>query len=328
MMNNARNSGGVRTEISEWKINRGQMSISIVPSYDDTFFISEIDSVWNISIINSKVASGCLESGIVVSLNQVQLRGSGLIQAEYFECYEAIFFADARLNAMARVHSFELNQLQHTLVNLTGYNISNPAEKISIVRNEFESSTVFVDCANNVQVRFNGFDRSGRTQSGLDLPPVMNFYLNTLETLQARTNRPRERGIIDARGNYWGDPSGPSTCCNPGGQGTPVLWVTDFSNWCLDYGCANLSGPGLITDPSMNESWTSMDSCYYESYCAPQDQTVLWAVVAVEAFSALVGCCVCIYFATRTYVSPMEKWKKMSIGVPYNLYPPVFVYEV
>jgi hypothetical protein len=293
------------------------MRLLIQPNKEDRISLTSFDQIWNITVANPIFGEDVMRSGVAVKIDIVDFHGHGHIECESFECYNSVFFEDAHLNAIARTHNFTLNQLQHTLVNLTGFNVSFPAEDICIYSNALESSTIFVDSDNNIRAHYNGFDHSGRTQAGLDLPPIMNLYLNSLESLETRLHTARiARGLIDARGNFWGHDSGPSTCCNPGGKGTPLLWITEFSNWCLDYECKNFSsGSADIRALLQNQSWSNMPTCYYESFCAPQDQTVLWTVVGVEIGLALLCIAICTFFFLQEYLSPFEKWKKMVYAV-------------
>lgn len=94
----------------------------------------------------------------------------------------------------------------------------------------FQNSTVFV-LSNTTEAHHNRFLSSLPLSDGVSLPPIALRYLDSDKDLR-RINLPFPRPI-DARFNYWGDPSGPSTCCNPAGTGLPVLWSTDFSSWCI-----------------------------------------------------------------------------------------------
>jgi hypothetical protein len=308
---------GAEISLTNWSVQRGQMRLLIQPNKEDRISLTSFDQIWNITVANPIFGEDVMRSGVAVKIDIVDFHGHGHIECESFECYNSVFFEDAHLNAIARTHNFTLNQLQHTLVNLTGFNVSFPAEDICIYSNALESSTIFVDSDNNIRAHYNGFDHSGRTQAGLDLPPIMNLYLNSLESLETRLHTARiARGLIDARGNFWGHDSGPSTCCNPGGKGTPLLWITEFSNWCLDYECKNFSsGSADIRALLQNQSWSNMPTCYYESFCAPQDQTVLWTVVGVEIGLALLCIAICTFFFLQEYLSPFEKWKKMVYAV-------------
>jgi uncharacterized repeat protein (TIGR01451 family) len=53
--------------------------------------------------------------------------------------------------------------------------------------------------------------------------------------------------VIDAGGNWWGDPTGPAVASNPGGAGTPVSALVDYSPW-LTSGADTSLAPGFQGD--------------------------------------------------------------------------------
>jgi hypothetical protein len=46
---------------------------------------------------------------------------------------------------------------------------------------------------------------------------------------------------VDAKENWFGDLSGPTSCCNPAGTGSYLWPGVDASNWCLDENCNQIS---------------------------------------------------------------------------------------
>lgn len=108
---------------------------------------------------------------------------------------------------------------------------------------------------------------------------------------------------VDARGNWWGSPSGPHTCCNPEGEGVDVLLLTDFRSWCLVRGIAfapftlGLQCFAVFLQDEACSTFASdrfdaplrlkIDSCQLDPICGAGSTNSLIAYGALEALVVL-----------------------------------------
>lgn len=315
---------GLETYFNNWQVPPQEveqtapllMRFNVLPEPQAQLFFSNLPRIYNFNLFNSVWTPENRGQGTQVFLDRVDLAGNGTIVASLFQSTNSTyFFTKMNINAMNFV--FNDNQLQHSMINLTGHATALPAKAISINRNTMEVSTLFLDAIETSQVHYNSFIGSASTVSGLLLPPIMNLYINSYDSSIFQGLSPREPpGLIDARCNFWNKASGPSTCCNPEGQGSPVLWMTDFSHWCLDSNCSLIQdGPTNLNHSRSLPPLQSMPSCYYESYCAPSDQNVLWSIVGIEIATAIVGLCTCVVFGFSKYPDPYMRWKRMATTV-------------
>lgn len=97
---------------------------------------------------------------------------------------------------------------------------------LNITDSSFANSSALIASGNVSLARRNSFE-GGYYSHGVELAVLIAVQKNFQRNLVSIAT-----SSIDARGNWWGASSGPSSCCNPAGEGSPLLWMTDYSPWC------------------------------------------------------------------------------------------------
>jgi hypothetical protein len=105
----------------------------------------------------------------------------------------------------------------NTLVKFSLYDhLDFPASTLRLSENQFVNSTLTIR-SNSTEARSNIFISGFMSFSGARASCLMSLG---------------SRDVIDARFNFWGDASGPATCCNPTGTGSFTWSNTYFGDWC------------------------------------------------------------------------------------------------
>jgi hypothetical protein len=110
---------------------------------------------------------------------------------------------------------------------------------------------------------------------------------------------------IDARGNWWNHATGPTTCCNVPGRGVPITLLTEFTPWCLDDQCQQLSAAS-IGDNSTEYLYApdrsrleELSGCSLDTLCTPTDFVVSYVGIGSSVTISVLAVVVCTYLVRR-----------------------------
>jgi hypothetical protein len=183
---------------------------------------------------------------LVSSYETVHVIDSGANQLRSFE-FEGVTFRDCNVTLRGAQVLISNSSFIRTLANISNddYTTSNEfrmylSDYVGVFGCTLQHSSLFI-LSNVTEAHRNTYLSSFALSDGTHLPPIAPRYIDSDKEVK-RLGYPAP-GRIDARQNYWGASSGPSTCCNPAGAGLPVIWVTDFSEWCTVHDRLTWCGP-------------------------------------------------------------------------------------
>ena len=165
---------------------------------------------------------------------------------------------------------------------------------------------------------------------------IRNTFLKSFETTVTSP--------LNVRGNWWGTASGPSICSNPGGTGARVGAQTDYSAWCEDSTCAQLSGyplllPQVLSQPCRSPSAGDIAAfiiiffifvavhvamlIIYCMYCGPRKTDTLSIQVHYARMSArmslVAAVCIVLIAVSGAIGSAACPTRVYAVGCPFTL---------
>ena len=167
------------------------------------------------------------------------------------------------------------------------FNISS--QNIFISNSTFLTGSVLIEGSADQQRSWCGPNTTLRHNTW-EAPPIDPHFMEPAIRVH-KCQWHRYTAFIDSRANYWGDSSGPFSCCSPNARGVRQTF-TDASSWCLDSSCANISAP-IVGAASMN---FLPFSCLTDPLCTPLARQLQFSVFGIMLGLLLISGIVCVAF--------------------------------
>jgi hypothetical protein len=285
--------------------------LAYAPRLDLSVPFGESALISNINVSQLQISNA--EAKSPVFTHAIELRNVSVVSPRLQECIfpssfsllvEQSSFTNVSTQWAANHLLIESNLLVESLINITtAPSFDERGVKFLFRGNTFRGTT-FLVASQEISVARNNLFEQGFQSSGVELAPLLPWNIKSLGPPFV-TSPP-----VDTRGNWWGDARGPSTCCNPSGTGTPVLWLTPYDPWCTDPSCRTLTSP-MVNATIPLVFWKDMPRCLAEVYCPAEAPSSLYAIVAVLSLCVVATLAAIVLFIIRQHDSQLIKYRRI-----------------